>query len=122
MRHVDAGRFVGAAGGTHNAGNRVGKDEADNGGDNACTECRVEREGGERWISWAGWPSPSFREARVEAPRPNRPHCHDDAEDGHTVAGGGELFDAVVADEVGVHHVVDAGDGEAECHGHAERK
>ena len=25
-----------------------------------------------------------------------------------------------MADEVGVHHVVDAGDGEAECHGHAE--
>ena len=47
--------------------------------------------------------------------------CHDDAEDGHAVAGCGEFFDAaVVADEVGVHHVVDAGDGEAECHGHAE--
>ena len=46
---------------------------------------------------------------------------HDDAEDGHAVAGGGEVFGAaVVADEVGVHHVVDAGDGEAECHGHAE--
>ena len=45
----------------------------------------------------------------------------DDAEDGHAVAGGGEVFGAaVVADEVGVHHVVDAGDGEAECHGHAE--
>ena len=25
-----------------------------------------------------------------------------------------------MADEVGVHHVVDAGDGEAERHGHAE--
>ena len=25
-----------------------------------------------------------------------------------------------MADEVGVHHVVDAGDGEAECHGHAQ--
>ena len=47
--------------------------------------------------------------------------CHNDAEDGHAVAGGGEVFGAaVVADEVGVHHVVDAGDGEAERHGHAE--
>ena len=26
-----------------------------------------------RWISWAGSPAPSLREARVEAPRPNRP-------------------------------------------------
>lgn len=45
--HVDAGRLVGAAGGTHNAGDRVGKDEADNGGDNTGAERRVEGEGGD---------------------------------------------------------------------------
>ena len=45
--HVDAGRFVGAAGGAHDAGNRVGEDETDNGGDSAYTECRVECEGGD---------------------------------------------------------------------------
>ena len=45
--HVDAGRFVGAAGGTHNTGNRVGEDEADNRRDDTGTERRVEGEGGD---------------------------------------------------------------------------
>ena len=45
--HVDAGRLVRAAGGTHDAGNRVGEDKADSRRDNTGTERRVEREGGD---------------------------------------------------------------------------
>ena len=44
--HVDAGRFVGAAGCTHDAGDRVGEDEADSRRDDTGTERRVEGEGG----------------------------------------------------------------------------
>ena len=45
--HVDAGRFVGAAGGTHDAGNRVGEDEANSSSDNTGTERGVQGEGGD---------------------------------------------------------------------------
>ena len=45
--HVDAGRFVGATGCTHNAGDRVGEDEADSRRNNTGTERRVECEGGD---------------------------------------------------------------------------
>ena len=120
--HVDAGRLVGAAGGTHDAGNRVGKDEADSGRDNAYTECRVEREGGDAVDFVGGLALTELAGGEGGGTQTEQARdCHDDAEDGHTVAGGGELFDAaVVADEVGVHHIVDAGDGEAERHRHTE--
>lgn len=45
--YVDAGRFVGAAGCTHDAGDRVSEDEADSCRDDTGTERRVEGEGGD---------------------------------------------------------------------------
>ena len=44
--HVNAGRLVGAAGCTHDAGDRVGEDEADSRRDDTGTERRVEGKGG----------------------------------------------------------------------------
>ena len=45
--HVDAGRFVGAAGGTHDAGDGVGEDETNSGGNHARAKCGIQREGGD---------------------------------------------------------------------------
>lgn len=120
--HVDAGRLVGAAGGTHDAGDRVGEDEADSSRYNAGTERRVEREGGDAVNLADGAALTKLAGGEGGGAQAEQASdCHDDAEDGHAVAGGGEVFGAaVVADEVGVHHVVDAGDGEAKRHGHAE--
>ena len=86
------GRFVGAAGCTHDAGDRVGEDEADSRRDDTGTERRVEGEESNAVNFVAGWPSPSLGRRGVDGPVMNR-RCdrHDDAEDGHAVAGGGEV-------------------------------